>query len=283
MANQRIAFSVISKYVEDKINALASDMFSSGQTANNISFRTFSETGDYLNYQKKYADEASERSNSEVIACVINSGIVQDSSAAVDTYLQSARIAFFALEEYRADIEAIFMELSSEWKAFVGSIGGSTAQISNDDGPVFNDKEEMGEEIFTGYIDLDFIIFYKAQLSNTTILKIDGVAVPYISAQAERGYEQTPDLQKRAELLYMNNTSALTITIQGIVTDAAPIAKLRKDCLRNSSFGGEYLVSLTTDGTEEFSQNMIPVGCTFTWEWGKAISYVATFKMEITY
>jgi hypothetical protein len=283
MANERIAFAVISKYIVDRIQSISDEMFAAGTISRKLTYRSFSETGDYLNYQKKYADEASERSNSEVLVCVVNSGVVQDSAAAVDTYLQTARTVFMALEEYRADIEAAFMALSAEWKAYVTSINGSVTQISNDSGPTFNDKEELGEEIFTGYIDFDFIVFYKAKLSNTTILKIDGVPVPYISAQADRGYEQVPDLQKRAELLYMNNTSALTITIQGIVTDAAPIEKLRKDCLRNSSFGGEYLISLTTDGIEEFSQNMIPVGCTFTWQWGKSLSWVGTFKMQISY
>lgn len=317
-SNATLSFEKIGKYIEDAIVAKDEALYSHTTTdANGVVipdplvsqkhiFKVFLNSGDYLNYkQNEYlsdesnsvysaltpnplassdASSTSSQVNQEVLVNIINDGGIQDSTIPINTYLQMVHIVFFTKEEFRNDMSVLFFSLALDMKAKLDTINGTAVQLTTDEQPTLNDRQTLGIDCFDGYLDLSVIVYAGAKLSNSYDLQLDGVSIPFSSIDIGRGYETTPDLQKRSEILSFQNTSSASISVKALYTSNTEVDKLLQDTLNNSNFNTMYNVSLYASGSASslFGKNMYLSKVAFHWAYGSIVSWEAEFVPAIS-
>jgi hypothetical protein len=245
------------------------------------SYRVFYNTGDYLEYKKNI-----DNSNDEILVNVINDGGIQDSTIPIKTYLQMIHIEFYSPEKFREDLEQVFFGLCIDLKSKLDTIDQTAVQLSTDSQPTFNEKESLGIDVFTGYFDLSCIIYADAHISNSYNLVINGVSVPFSSLDISRGYETTPDLQKRASVKYFQNTSVFSLDIKALYSKSTLIDALFSDTTSGTTINSIYSITLydtTTatasnpNGTQKFTTDLYLQKCHFSFAYGSIVGWDASF------
>lgn len=292
MADSAIKFEKICDYIETAINDKDAELYSNTETVNGVvtpapllsqrhKYVVFYNSGDYTEYQKNITD-----ANKEILINIINDGGIQDSSIPIRTYLQMIHIEFYSPEIFRQDLEQVLFGLCIDLKSKLDTIDQTAVQLSTDAQPTFNEKESLGIDVFTGYFDLSCIIYADAHISNSYNLVINGVSVPFSSLDISRGYETTPDLQKRASVKYFQNTSVFSLDIKALYSKSTLIDALFSDTTSGTTINSIYSITLydtTTatasnpNGTQKFTTDLYLQKCHFSFAYGSIVGWDASF------
>lgn len=281
--------------MQDTIEAKISELHDGGIISENYKLNMFIDTGKYFKYQKS---EYQKDKKPEILMNVIDAGTIQDSSMPYDTYMKVVSVVFFAKEEYRQDVKTILYSLCLDLKSIVTQLTDKTSdnterqltvQVSNDEQPQFSDRIQVGYDAFNGSFDLNFIVFTNLKLSNNYGFWIDNANVPVTAITIKRGYEETPNLPKTNTVQFYQNTSVLDISVEGLFEENAGLKELYAATLDintlpnsfNISFGpSDYDPTKTYTGTDlVFSQSCNLKGIEFSWQYGKLVSWSASFTI----
>jgi hypothetical protein len=290
-----IDFIKIGDYVSSLIKQKDKDLYDNVSTENGQdipnplisqthSFRVFYNSGDYLEYKKNKYISAENTANDEILINIINDGGIQDPTIPVNTYLQMVHVVFYCQEKFRTDMQVLFFAIALDLKAKLDEIDGTAVQVSASDQPTFNEKQSLGVDVFDGYFDLNVIVYQGAHLSNSYVLKLDNIEIPFTEIDMGRGYETTPDLQKRDQLLYFQNTSSLSFSVKALYVQNDEALKIFNDLAANQNFSTKYNVALYASGsqTSMFAMDMFAQDIRFHWAFGSIVSWQATFVPAIS-
>ena len=248
----------------------------------------YDNSGDYYTEVEKMKYIDGVPIDKRVLVNIINDGAIQDSSVAIEAYVQIITIDILALEEYRSDMMTLFTQFCANNKSSIFSLDSSTCQLSIDNFPKYSEKYEVnGYEKFNTSFTMNIIVLPGAVLSNEYEISINGEKIKYNQVLLDRTTEFTNDLKKQSEIKVFPNTSTFQVVLSGLFVDNSDsnthvINDMLLDCCSNTSFGKTYSLLLNKkntiiiNGDAFYAKNI-----NFTLAYGTIISWKATFFRAI--
>lgn len=282
-----LKFDVFYKYFQEEITKLSAQLYNDKIINEQFEFVFFDNSGEYFTEMDAIKAEDGVKVDRRVLVNVMNGGGVQDSSIAIETYLQIVSLEVLALDEQREDLEILFTEYIANNKSKVDTFDTATYQLTIDEFPKYSTKFDChGYEKFTVSFTTNFIVMPGAKLSNNYSLKmiVNGIEgnIKYNSIGMTRTTELSPDLVKRNSSRFFPNTTGFQIKISGLFVEeeSAPIIRqLLLDCTQNTSFNSFYKLIFRDNNdiyipdTVDFSAKDI----SFNFAFGSIVTWEATF------
>ena len=278
-----IEFKKFHDYLVNNILELKQEM-AEEEKIQDMDMSFYDNSGDYYTEVEKMKYIDGVPIDKRVLVNIINDGAVQDSSVAIEAYVQIISFSILALEEYRPDIMSLFTQFCANNKSSIFSLDSSTCQLSIDNFPKYSEKYEVnGYEKFNTTFTLNVVVLPGAILSNEYQISINNENIKYNQCLLDRTVEFTNDLKKQAEVKVYPNTSTFQIVLSGLFVDNSSsnthvINDLLLDCCTNSGFGTTYNLSLSRENTILINgENFYAKNISFTLAYGTIVSWKATF------
>lgn len=252
---QFLDFDVIANYFQEKIKIITYNLQENGELLTDepndekYRFRFYVNKGDYHNAVVEL-NNAADRRNPEIPVLIGNNGGVQDSSTAIDVYLQKLQFEVYGwcdrendrLDQWH-DVELIFSTLCSELKTHTDTLLGNTIKIDISGYPEFT---ELENKHFVMFLNVNVLIMFNAQLSNLDKIKVNGIEIPYMNFTEDFTQELIPDNKITTEIKFMPNTYTYILNVTGLYVKSNDVVNMMvEDCttgnLYNQPFGVEII------------------------------------------
>ena len=149
-----ISFNELGKYIENILNETTYSLYTKMTTeimpdgseietekreiSNLYRYRVYYDSGDIIHPSEELPENT-------IGVNILNTGLIQDSSTPLTSYLQSIQVQFLGKENYRQDLYTILNEISIEYKSKMDTINNKPVETSIDEFPEFSDREFNGE------------------------------------------------------------------------------------------------------------------------------------------
>lgn len=271
-----IKYDDIYNYFQNSIIDLNTSLYNDATTQDNLSFKFFKNTGDYLSSMKNI-----ELDSKAVLVNIINGGGVQDSSISIDAYSQIITMEFLGLETQRDSIVSLLTNFAASFKNYTTTLSGSLVIISVANYPEYSAKFACyGNEKFTADLTINITVIPNAKYSNKYILTINGTKVLYDKLTINRTTEMTASLEKTTENKFFPNITAQEISISGLYVDNVALNSLFLDCAQNALFDTAFSLQLSNDSTVILSKDYYAKSITFQLNCGSIASWNAVFYVS---
>lgn len=288
-----ISFNELGKYIENILNETTYSLYNKMTTeimpdgseietekreiSNLYRYRVYYDSGDIIHPSEELPENT-------IGVNILNTGLIQDSSTPLESYLQSIQIQFLGKENYRQDLYTILREVTIEYKSKMDNINNKPVETSIDEFAEFSDREFNGEYWFTASLDIDFIMWDKIILSNSITIYLgdemtDENKLMYSTANSKRTITPYADLRKKDETPFSAESSTWNITITGIFTGSDLLKKIRSDHYLNTNFGNKYTIIIHDNNSNEtFKKDLLLTSSTFGLTFGQVCTYELNFS-----
>ncbi len=253
----QIKFTEYLEYFRDKIETIASTLYTSELITNEYTFKWFNTKADYY-LEKEAVYNLSDTELEPVLILLTNAGTLNDPSISIETYLQGINFNFLYNEDYNDELVLIIDTFTSTYKSSIDTYDANTFALSITQGAIYTRQHVHAEEYMEAVLNLNIVIFANAVFSNDLEFRLNDIVIPNSIIKIHRTTELKADLKKTSDTVFYPATSIQSVTVRGIyLLENTEIGNLVNDICTNFWFKQLQSIEINRDKDATTPINLI--------------------------